>query len=269
MPSQDPARRLRDILEQIALVRGWIDGMSLETFARDIRTRYAVRGSDGADDHGRSRRGLAGRTPRTPPGRALARSGRHRQYLSAMNTGRSSIRSPGRACSTSLGRWRMRCAPNWHGSTVEAELAAERATRRENQSRGSKRACKARGPRDRPAPGRDRLLRRGHRLRRGTLSRSTSAPASRSWTPTTSTTPRSASSSTRTDPELSAGAGPRRPVPARSKPASGGHHPALSFSSPSMAASSLRGHPSCHHHPSCRRPSSPGPCLLPHLPCAL
>lgn len=42
MPSQDPGRRLRDILEQIALVRGWIDGMSLETLAQDIRTRYAV-----------------------------------------------------------------------------------------------------------------------------------------------------------------------------------------------------------------------------------
>jgi uncharacterized protein with HEPN domain len=42
MPSQDPGPRLRDILEQIALVRAWIDGMTLEEFARDLRTRYAV-----------------------------------------------------------------------------------------------------------------------------------------------------------------------------------------------------------------------------------
>jgi uncharacterized protein with HEPN domain len=42
MPSQDPGRRLRDILEHVALVRAWIDGMSLEAFAQDTRTRYAV-----------------------------------------------------------------------------------------------------------------------------------------------------------------------------------------------------------------------------------
>jgi uncharacterized protein with HEPN domain len=42
MPSQDPGRRLRDILEHVALVRAWIDGMSLEAFAHDTRTRYAV-----------------------------------------------------------------------------------------------------------------------------------------------------------------------------------------------------------------------------------
>jgi uncharacterized protein with HEPN domain len=42
MPSQDPGRRLRDILEHVALVRAWIDGMSLEAFANDTRTRYAV-----------------------------------------------------------------------------------------------------------------------------------------------------------------------------------------------------------------------------------
>jgi uncharacterized protein with HEPN domain len=42
MPSQDPARRLRDILDHIALVRAWVDGMRLEEFARDTRTRYAV-----------------------------------------------------------------------------------------------------------------------------------------------------------------------------------------------------------------------------------
>jgi uncharacterized protein with HEPN domain len=42
MPSQDPGPRLCEILEQIALVRAWIDGMTLEGFARDLRTRYAV-----------------------------------------------------------------------------------------------------------------------------------------------------------------------------------------------------------------------------------
>ena len=42
MASQYPGRRLRDILEHVALVRAWIDGMSLEEFARDTRTRYAV-----------------------------------------------------------------------------------------------------------------------------------------------------------------------------------------------------------------------------------
>jgi uncharacterized protein with HEPN domain len=42
MPSQNPARRLRDILDHIALVRAWVDGMRLEEFARDTRTRYAV-----------------------------------------------------------------------------------------------------------------------------------------------------------------------------------------------------------------------------------
>lgn len=42
MPSQDPARRLRDILDHIALVRTWIDGMTLEEFERDAKTRYAV-----------------------------------------------------------------------------------------------------------------------------------------------------------------------------------------------------------------------------------
>jgi len=42
MPSQDPGPHLLDILEHIALVRAWIDGMTLEEFARDLRTRYAV-----------------------------------------------------------------------------------------------------------------------------------------------------------------------------------------------------------------------------------
>jgi uncharacterized protein with HEPN domain len=42
MPSQDPGRRLRDILEHISLVRAWTEGMSLEEFAQDTRTRYAV-----------------------------------------------------------------------------------------------------------------------------------------------------------------------------------------------------------------------------------
>ncbi len=42
MPSQDPGRPLRDILEHISLVRAWTEGMSLEEFARDTRTRYAV-----------------------------------------------------------------------------------------------------------------------------------------------------------------------------------------------------------------------------------
>ena len=42
MPSQAPARRLSDILEHVALVRAWIDGMSLEEFAQDTRIRYAV-----------------------------------------------------------------------------------------------------------------------------------------------------------------------------------------------------------------------------------
>jgi uncharacterized protein with HEPN domain len=42
MPSQDPGPHLLDILEHIALVRAWIDGMTLEAFARDLRTRYAV-----------------------------------------------------------------------------------------------------------------------------------------------------------------------------------------------------------------------------------
>lgn len=42
MPSQDPGPRLRDILEHIARVRAWIDGMTPEEFARDTRTRYAV-----------------------------------------------------------------------------------------------------------------------------------------------------------------------------------------------------------------------------------
>ena len=42
MPSKDPARRLRDILDHIALVRAWIDGMTLEEFECDAKTRYAV-----------------------------------------------------------------------------------------------------------------------------------------------------------------------------------------------------------------------------------
>jgi uncharacterized protein with HEPN domain len=42
MPSQDPGRRLRDILDHVALVRARIDGMSLEAFAQDTKTRYAV-----------------------------------------------------------------------------------------------------------------------------------------------------------------------------------------------------------------------------------
>lgn len=42
MASQDPGPRLRDILEQIALVRAWTEGMTLEAFAGDLRTRYAV-----------------------------------------------------------------------------------------------------------------------------------------------------------------------------------------------------------------------------------
>jgi uncharacterized protein with HEPN domain len=42
MPSKDPARRLRDILDHIAMVRAWTEGMRLEEFARDVRTRYAV-----------------------------------------------------------------------------------------------------------------------------------------------------------------------------------------------------------------------------------
>ena len=42
MPSQDPARRLRDILGHISLLRAWTDGMSLEPFADETRTRYAV-----------------------------------------------------------------------------------------------------------------------------------------------------------------------------------------------------------------------------------
>ena len=42
MPSKDPGRRLGDILEHIALVRGWISGMSIEAFATDVKTRYAV-----------------------------------------------------------------------------------------------------------------------------------------------------------------------------------------------------------------------------------
>lgn len=57
MPSKDPARRLRDILDHIALVRAWIDGMSLEEFERDAKTRYAVQMA--LMDHGRSRRGTA------------------------------------------------------------------------------------------------------------------------------------------------------------------------------------------------------------------
>jgi uncharacterized protein with HEPN domain len=42
MPSQNLGRRLRDILDHIALVRAWVDGMSLDEFAHDQRTRYAV-----------------------------------------------------------------------------------------------------------------------------------------------------------------------------------------------------------------------------------
>ena len=42
MPSQDPERRLRDILDHIALVRAWIEGMTFEEFERDAKTRYAV-----------------------------------------------------------------------------------------------------------------------------------------------------------------------------------------------------------------------------------
>ena len=42
MPSQDPRRRLKDILEHAALIRSWVKSMSLEEFARDTRTRYAV-----------------------------------------------------------------------------------------------------------------------------------------------------------------------------------------------------------------------------------
>jgi uncharacterized protein with HEPN domain len=42
MPSQNPGRRLRDILDHIALVRSWIQDMSLDQFAKYTRTRYAV-----------------------------------------------------------------------------------------------------------------------------------------------------------------------------------------------------------------------------------
>ena len=42
MPSQNPGPRLRDILEQIALVHAWTEGMTLEAFVADVRTRYAV-----------------------------------------------------------------------------------------------------------------------------------------------------------------------------------------------------------------------------------
>jgi uncharacterized protein with HEPN domain len=42
MPTKDPGRRLRDILDHIDLVRGWTEGMRLEQFERDVRTRYAV-----------------------------------------------------------------------------------------------------------------------------------------------------------------------------------------------------------------------------------
>jgi uncharacterized protein with HEPN domain len=42
MASQPPGPRLRDILEQIALVRAWTEGMTLQAFAGDVRTRYAV-----------------------------------------------------------------------------------------------------------------------------------------------------------------------------------------------------------------------------------
>jgi uncharacterized protein with HEPN domain len=42
MPSKDPWRRLRDILDHLALVRAWTEGMRFEEFERDARTRYAV-----------------------------------------------------------------------------------------------------------------------------------------------------------------------------------------------------------------------------------
>ena len=42
MPTQDPARRLRDILDHIALVRAWTEHLTFEAFAEDTRTRYAV-----------------------------------------------------------------------------------------------------------------------------------------------------------------------------------------------------------------------------------
>jgi uncharacterized protein with HEPN domain len=42
MSSQVPGPRLRDILEQIALVRAWTEGMTLQAFKGDLRTRYAV-----------------------------------------------------------------------------------------------------------------------------------------------------------------------------------------------------------------------------------
>jgi uncharacterized protein with HEPN domain len=42
MASQPLRPRLRDILEQIALVRAWTEGMTLQAFAGDVRTRYAV-----------------------------------------------------------------------------------------------------------------------------------------------------------------------------------------------------------------------------------
>ena len=42
MPTQDPGRRLRDIVDHVGLVRGWVHGMDLEAFAQDVKTRYAV-----------------------------------------------------------------------------------------------------------------------------------------------------------------------------------------------------------------------------------
>lgn len=42
MPSEKPQRRWRDIVEQIDLVRAFVDGMQPAGFVADIKTRFAV-----------------------------------------------------------------------------------------------------------------------------------------------------------------------------------------------------------------------------------